>query len=262
VVEDFAMLSPQGEFPSIAADILARLRQLRPRVHCVTNVVAQTLTANILLAVGAIPTMTIAPDEVADFVAGADAVLVNLGTLDASRREAVGISIDKATELGLRWILDPVFIDRSQGRATFAEALVRMRPTAMHLNDREFLTIAGSRATAAAVARYAEDVGAVIALTGETDLITNGTKSIRIANGHPWMSLITAMGCAGAGLAAACLAVEPDAWRAVATGVLVLSVAGEMAAETARGPGSLAIGIIDALHSLDQSELLARAKVA
>lgn len=256
------MLSPQGEFPSIAADILARLRQLRPRVHCVTNVVAQTFTANILLALGAIPTMTIAPDEVADFVAGADAVLVNLGTLDASRREAIGVAIDKATELGLRWIFDPVFIDRSQGRAVFAEALVRMRPTAMHLNDREFLTIAGSRPTAAAVARYAGDVGAVIALTGQTDLITDGSKSIRIANGHPWMSLITAMGCAGAGLAAACLAVEPDAWRAVATGVLVLSVAGEIAAETARGPGSLSIGIIDALHSLDQSELLARAKVA
>ncbi|MFZ1882961.1 MAG: hydroxyethylthiazole kinase [Rhodoplanes sp.] len=256
------MRAPEGEFPLIAADILGRLRQLRPRVHCVTNAVAQTFTANILLAVGAMPTMTIAPDEVADFVRGADAMLVNLGTLDASRREAIGIAIDKASELGVRWIFDPVFIDRSQGRAIFAEALVRMRPTAMHLNDREFLTIAASRATATAAARYARDVGAVIALTGETDLVTDGAKSIRIANGHPWMSLVTAMGCAGAGLVAACLAVEPDPWRATGTGVLALSIAGEIAAETARGPGSLATGIIDALHRLDRTDLLARARFA
>ena len=100
----------------------------------------------------------------------------------------------------------------------------------------------------------------MIALTGETDLVADGVQSIRIANGHPWMSLVTAMGCARASLVAACLAVEPEPWRATAAAVLVLAVAGEMAAETALGPGSLAIGIIDALHELDNSELLARAK--
>lgn len=256
------MRAPQGEFPLIAADVLGRLRQYRPRVHCITNAVAQTFTANMLLAVGAMPSMTISPEEVADFVGGADALLVNLGTLDAARREAIGIAIDTASELGVRWMLDPAFIDRSQTRAVFAQALVRMRPTAMHVNRREFATIAAADATPTAVARYARDIGAVIALTGETDLISDGAQSICIANGHPWMSMITAMGCAGASLIAACLAVEPDPWRATGAGVLALSIAGEIAAKTARGPGSLATGIIDALYKLDQSELIARARFA
>jgi hydroxyethylthiazole kinase len=252
--------APQGEFPLIAADVLGRLRQFRPRVHCITNAVAQAFTANMLLAVGAMPSMTISPEEVADFAGGADALLVNLGTLDAARREAIGIAIDKASELGVRWMFDPAFIDRSQTRAVFAQALVRMRPTAIHVNRREFATIAATDATPTAIARCARDIGAVIALTGETDLVADGVQSIRIVNGHPWMSRVTAMGCAGASLVAACLAVEPETWRATAAGLLVLAIAGEVAAETARGPGSLATGIIDALHELDQSELLARAK--
>jgi hydroxyethylthiazole kinase len=254
--------APEGEFPLIAADVLGRLRQYRPRVHCITNAVAQTFTANILLAVGAMPSMTIAPEEVADFVGCTDALLVNLGTLDAARREAIGIAIDRASEQGVRWMLDPAFIDRSQTRAVFAQALVRMRPTAIHVNRREFATIAAADAAATAVGRYAIDTGAVIALAGETDLVVDGVQSICIANGHPWMSMVTAMGCAGASLVAACLAVEPEPWRATSAGVLALSIAGEIAAETACGPGSLATGIIDALYKLDQSEFVERARLA
>ena len=255
------MRAPEGEFPHIAADILERLRQRRPRVHCITNAVAQAFTANLLLAAGAVPSMTIAPEEVADFVAGADALLINLGTLDGVRRDAIGIAIDTASELDVRWMLDPVFIERSQTRAVFAQALVRMRPSAVHLNRGEFATIAAAEGTRAALTRYAIETGAVIALTGETDLVADGAQTMRIANGHPWMTMITAMGCAGAGLVAACLAVEPEPWRAVAAGLLALGVAGEVAAENARGPGSLAVGIIDALHRLDRSELVARARV-
>jgi hydroxyethylthiazole kinase len=255
------MRAPEGEFLHIAADILERLRQRRPRVHCITNAVAQAFTANLLLAAGAVPSMTIAPEEVADFVAGADALLINLGTLDGVRRDAIGIAIDTASELDVRWMLDPVFIERSQTRAVFAQALVRMRPSAVHLNRGEFATIAAAEGTPEALARYAIETGAVIALTGETDLVADGAQTMRIANGHPWMTMITAMGCAGAGLVAACLAVEPEPWRAVAAGLLALGVAGEVAAENARGPGSLAVGIIDALHRLDRSELVARARV-
>ena len=77
-----------ADLPDIAADMLARMRARAPRVHCITNAVAQTFTANMLLAAGAVPSMTIAPDEVAAFVARADALLVNLGTFD--RRAARG----------------------------------------------------------------------------------------------------------------------------------------------------------------------------
>src|SRR3981189_1515677 len=74
--------------------------------------------------------MTIASDEIADFVGRADALLVNLGTLDPERRGAIEIAIAAAGERA-PWILDPVFVDRSVARAGFASALVALGPRAL-----------------------------------------------------------------------------------------------------------------------------------
>src|SRR5580704_15833883 len=100
------MLAPR-DLPAIAADVLARIRARRPRVHCITNAVAQNFSANMLLAAGAVPSMTIAADEIAEFVSRADALLVNLGTLDPERRAAIELAV---TTAGARvpWVLDPV----------------------------------------------------------------------------------------------------------------------------------------------------------
>src|SRR5687767_8497952 len=88
--------------PAVAAGAaLDRLRQRGPRVHCITNAVAQAFTANVLLAVGAVPSMTIAPEEVPDFTARAGALLVNLGTLDPIRRSAAAAGIEVAKDEGL-----------------------------------------------------------------------------------------------------------------------------------------------------------------
>src|SRR5207237_10790114 len=83
-----------GELPHITADILARLRVRAPRVHCITNSVAQAFTANTLLAAGAIPSMTLSADEIGAFVTRADALLVNLGTFDGERREATAAALE------------------------------------------------------------------------------------------------------------------------------------------------------------------------
>src|SRR5262245_7735308 len=123
------MLSPDRpvaskDIPSAAAEVLERIRTRAPRVHCITNVVAQNFSANMLLAAGAIPSMTIAPDEIAEFVVRADALLINLGTFDAERRIASGLAIEAAAQNGKPWLLDPVFIERSQPRTVFAKSLV------------------------------------------------------------------------------------------------------------------------------------------
>src|SRR6266702_6547363 len=122
-----------SELADIAADILARLRAKNPRVHCLTNAVAQNFTANVLLAAGARPSMTISPEEIGAFVARADALLVNLGTFDKERREAADTAIEVAAEEGLPWVLDPVLIDRSPARAAYARTLVARTPRALRL---------------------------------------------------------------------------------------------------------------------------------
>jgi hydroxyethylthiazole kinase len=76
------------------------------------------------------------------------------------------------------------------------------------------------------------------------------------------MSRITAMGCAGSALLAACLAVSDDAFAASAAALLILGVAGEIAADTAKGPGMFAAAILDALYALDAPTLISRARIA
>ncbi|HUI98276.1 MAG TPA: hydroxyethylthiazole kinase [Xanthobacteraceae bacterium] len=248
------------DLPVMAADILARIRARTPRVHCITNSVAQNFTANMLLAAGAVPSMTTDPAEIREFVASADALLVNLGTLDGKRQTAINDALGEA-QGRIPWVLDPVFVDRALTRAAFALELAAQRPSVMRLNDAEFSALAEEPAVSAALERYARERETVVALTGDPDIVTDGARVNAIRNGHLLMAKVTAMGCAASALVGACLAVEADAWQAAAAGLILIGIAGELAAHAARGPGSLAAGILDALHALDQRTIVERARV-
>ena len=134
-----------SELPNIAADILARVRARKPRVHCITNAVAQAFTANVLLAAGAVPSMTVAPEEIGEFVARADALLVNLGTLDRERRAAALVAACLAVEADA-WhaasagllafaVAGECAATRAHGPGSFAVEIV----DALHGLDRETL---------------------------------------------------------------------------------------------------------------------------
>ena len=245
-----------------ASAILARLRARGPRVHCITNAVAQNFTANVLLAVGCVPSMTLSAEEIGSFVAGAQALLVNLGTFDAERREATAVAVEAATLNKVPWVLDPVFVDRAKPRAAFARELIVRLPTAVRLNHSEFAALSDTSPSRDAALSYARSNRTVVAVSGGTDLITDGQRIAAISNGHPLMAKITAMGCAGSAVVAACLAVEADAFRAATAALAIMGVAGELAAEKSNGPGSFAVAIIDTLHNLDGPTLIARARIS
>jgi len=248
------------DLPLMAADVLARIRTRRPRVHCITNSVAQNFTANMLLSAGAVPSMTTDPAEIREFVASADALLVNLGTLDAVRQAAIKAALAEADER-IPWVLDPVFVDRALSRATFALELAARSPNIIRLNGAEFAALAEEQVAPAALARYARERSAVVALTGDPDIVTDGDRTVSIGNGHPLMAKVTAMGCAASALVGACIAVEPDAWLAATAGLILIGIAGELAAGSAHGPGTLASGILDALDALNQQTIVERARV-
>ncbi len=251
-----------GDLPVIAAEILERIRAKRPRVHCITNAVAQTFTANMLLAAGAVPSMTIAQKEVRAFAARADAILVNLGTFDVERQKASLAAVDVANRARIPWVLDPVFIERSPPRAAFAKKLLAKKPRALRLNAAEFGALSGGNTDDAALARFAKGRCVVVGLTGARDFVRDGERLAIIANGHPLMARVTAMGCVASALVGACLAVEPDAWKATVAALIAIGVAGEIAAARARGPGSFVPEILDAIYTLDRDTLIARAKVS
>jgi hydroxyethylthiazole kinase len=252
------MQAPASDLALAAATALTRLRDKSPRVHCITNAVAQNFTANVLLALGCVPSMTLSAEEIAGFVTGAQALLVNLGTFDAERRQATELAVKTAAERKIPWVLDPVFVDRSAPRADFARALLRRGPHAVRLNRAELSALAEGDAAPDAFARANKTV---VGLSGATDVIADGKRVAKVANGHPLMSRVTAMGCAASALTAACLAIEPDAFRAAASALVIIGVAGELAGEKAAGPGSFAVSILDALYNLDTATLTARARV-
>lgn len=234
--------------PQATALVLARVRERRPRVHCLMNTVVQKFTADGLAALGAIPSMTGSIDEVEAFVTKADALAVNLGTLDEERRRAIQLGVDTARGKGKPWIIDPVHCDYSPGRLVFAQCLIAQGPSALRGNADEI--------------RALGDTGAGLVIeTGRIDRLVRGDDRIEIANGHPWMAQVTGTGCLSGALIAAFMTVEPDPLAASAAAMLVVGVAAEMAAEHASGPGSFGVALLDALAAVGKSDIVSRGKV-
>ncbi|MDU4226892.1 MAG: hydroxyethylthiazole kinase, partial [Klebsiella grimontii] len=126
---------------------IAHLRHLfhrhSPLVHCMTNDVVQTFTANVLLAIGASPAMVIDPDEASQFAAIADALLINVGTLTVERAAAMRAAAHSATQAGKPWALDPVAVGALTLRTEFCRELLALQPAAVRGNASEIMALAG-----------------------------------------------------------------------------------------------------------------------
>lgn len=245
-----------------AAALVSHLRERRPRVHCITNTVVQELTANALLAAGATPSMTTSAEEIAHFVSGADVLLVNLGTFDRERRDAVEIALEIARDDGIPWVLDPVLIDRSAPRAETARTLAMKEPRVVRGNAQEFAALAQAEPTPEVLDRFALDHITVAACTGAIDYVSSGAKRAQIENGHLYMAQVTGIGCAESALVAAMVAIEDDEFLAAVAALLFVGVAGEVAAEVAKGPGSFAPAFLDAIAAVDGETIAERARLS
>jgi len=238
-------------------DTLARIRDKSPRIHCLTNAVAHEFTANSLLAIGAEPSLTSSPDEVANFVETCGALVINLGMLDPERRNSIAIAVDTAEAFQRPWILDPAYAQISPIRLAFAQSLLPRGPDIVRANQMEI----GSLSSNAGPEILAREIGGTVAATGEIDQITDGTSTLKIANGDPMMARVTAVGCVTSALTGAVRAVEDDHFLAAAQAIAMADIAGELAVENARGPGSFRVSFIDSLAALDRETIEARVKL-
>lgn len=231
------------------ASILVRVAERRPRIHCLTNTVAQNVTANMLLAFGAVPSMASHPDEIEAVAAGAGALLINLGTISPEGERAVPILLEVARAGGKPLVLDPVFVELSPLRMRLAEEALRLPGIVVRGNEAEMQALAP---------RLAQAPSATRVTTGPVDRIEGPFGSLEIGHGHPLMTRVTGLGCASSALVAACCAVEPDPVLAAAAALTAYGIAGEIAAERSAGPGSFAMHLVDALAGLDAQGLAAR----
>lgn len=267
---------------SVAADELVRFRASAPLVHLLTNEVVQEITANVLLAAGASPAMIVAEEEVAPFAAISGALLINVGTLYPARLSAMRLAVATAAQTGVPWTLDPVAVGVLAYRTRFCCELLEQRPAAIRGNASEVLALAGAAGLADGVEggghaggrgvdtlsssdvaidaaqQLARMSGAIVAVTGRTDYITDGDAVWATPWGHPLMTRVVGAGCALSALVAAFTAGAANAanrLNAVAAACAVAGLCGEWAAAGCDGPGSFKGAFLDALYRLDPETL-------
>lgn len=231
------------------AAVLARVAESRPRVQCLTNTVAQNVTANMLLAFGAVPSMAVHVDEVAAMADGAGAILINIGTINAESELAIPKLLEVALERGKPLVFDPVFVELSPLRRHIAREVLRLPDLVVRGNAAEMAALAFDLAAARNATRVT---------TGKIDRIESAAASYAVAHGHPLMTRVTGLGCAAGALIAACCAVEADKAVAAAAALTAYGIAGEIAAGRCRGPGSFEVELIDAVAALDEATLTER----
>lgn len=258
-----------------AVTALATVRETGPLVHCITNDVVVNFTANALLAVGAAPAMVDVPGEAGMFAGIAGGLLVNLGTPHGEQREAIEEAARSAAAADTPWVLDPVAIGALPIRTELAGRLREIGPTIVRGNASEVLALAGAGAggrgvdaldevdaAAPVAAELARSTGGVVAVSGAVDLVTDGTRTVRVANGDPLLTRVTGGGCALGAVMAAFAATGPDRLVTTVAAVAVYTVAAEIAAERAAGPGSFAVAFLDALSTIGADDLRARTAVS
>ena len=262
-------------------ELLARVRESTPLVHCITNIVTVNDCANVLLACGASPIMAEAPEEAAAITARSDGLVLNLGTLRAEKIPAMLASGREANGRNIPVVLDPVGVGASPWRMEAALRLLReIRFTVIRGNAAEIRALAGAftpaagdapqekgvdagdvpRGVSPAAARtLAARTGAAVALTGETDLVADGDTLYRLHNGHPLMRRVTGAGCQLSALTGAFVAANRTSpAAAAAAAVCALGLCGERAAARMGpqdGNASYRNYLIDAVFRLTPEDL-------
>lgn len=263
------------------AEVLGELRRRAPLVHCLTATVSMGIVADGLLAAGGRPMMTETKGEAPTLVGVADALLVNLGTLSEDGVEGIPATVAAAGAAGTPWVLDPAAVGIAPVRTPLARRLLRDGragggPTVLRGNASEVRVLAAGpsdqpsggrgpdavdRVDVAMTKGLARTTGAVVAVSGPVDVVTDGERLARVGSGSPLLTRVTGAGCLLGALTAACLP-GADPFVAAVAATALLTVAGEAAAETARGPGSFRVALLDALAGPSPVEIAERVQLS
>ena len=244
------------------------LRKHNPVIHAITNYVTAESCADVALAAGASPVMADEPEEVMEITAGADALVLNLGTINFTKQIAMERAAEAAKAKGIPVILDPVGVMTSKLRLDFALKLLNKGYISIvRGNHSECAALLAGKTDGRGVDNLTEGTeegealktakdaaakfGCVFAVTGAIDNISNGKQAVVLNNGHPLLEDITGSGCMTSMLVAACAAVTKDMLVAAALGVVIMGQSAELAAnllEKKDGPGMFKVRLIDCVY--------------
>ncbi|MCK4535171.1 MAG: hydroxyethylthiazole kinase [Syntrophobacterales bacterium] len=254
---------------------IEKIRETSPLIHNITNYVVMNSTANALLAIGASPVMAHAVEEVEEMTGIASALVINIGTLSELWVKAMFCAVNRASDLGIPVILDPVGAGATSYRTKTCHNLIdALSPAIIRGNASEIMALVSeeaktkgvdssdpSGAALEAAKRLSRNAGSTVCVSGEVDYIVDGESVIKVENGHPMMARVTGMGCAATALCGAFAAVNSSFPAAAAGAMVVMGIAGEIATESCKGPASLQVGFLDALFRLSENDLANRIRM-
>jgi hydroxyethylthiazole kinase len=256
---------------------LRELRERKPLVHQITNYVVMNETANATLALGALPVMAQAREEVEEMVALASALVLNIGTLSEHWIESMLLAGGAAGARGIPVVLDPVGAGATTYRTDTARQILNdVRVTVLRGNAGEVATLVGADAEVRGVESIASglepaelareagrQLGIVASVTGPVDHVSDGDRVLAVANGHPLLASVTGTGCMSSALTGCFLAVKPqEPLAAAAEALAAFGVAAEDAAAGAEGPGTFHARLYDALAALHPDTLDRRVRIS
>ena len=247
------------------AESLDRMRRKRPLVQNITNFVVMNTTANALLAVGASPVMAHARGELEEMLGIADALVINIGTLDEHWIASMMEAVRTAKRLKKPVVLDPVGAGATRLRTETALQLLEEGEIAvLRGNFGEIAALLGEHGKTRGVdsAAYSPDearelaieasreFGTVVAVTGPVDYVSDGEKTYTVENGHEMLGRVTGTGCMVTAITGAFAAVEKPL-RAAVSALVVFGVAAEKAYDEAPYPGTFHVKLYDWLYRID-----------
>ncbi|MCM2675438.1 hydroxyethylthiazole kinase [Alkalicoccobacillus plakortidis] len=251
--------------------MLNQLKEMNPLIHCMTNMVVTTYTANGLLAIGSSPVMAYAKEEVQDMATAAGALLLNIGTPSVELTEAMILAGKAANKAGKPVILDPVGAGATAFRTDICHQILKeVDVSIVRGNAGEMAALVGMSGVVkgvdgsldgdkqAVAKKVAEQYSCVAVLTGDVDTITDGERLYLVSNGHEWLTKVVGTGCLLGGVVAAFVSTvnKSDYAEAAAYAVSFYGAAAEKAYDKTKnqGYGSFAQDFIDQLGLLTENE--------
>jgi hydroxyethylthiazole kinase len=254
-----------------SADLLIKLRKERPLVHHITNYVTVNDCANITMCIGGTPVMADAMEEVAEMVSLAGSLVLNIGTLRSEQVDAMLVAGKEANRLDIPIVLDPVGVGATKYRTETAQLLLKeLRISVLKGNAGEIGVLAGTGGTVKGVdsigivgrpvdvcREYAKRLGAVVVMSGTTDIVTDGDLTVLVDNGHEMMGSISGTGCMASSIVGSFAAVSKDHVPSSVAGLASFGIAGERAARSSKGPYSFKNALFDAVSALRPEDVRA-----
>lgn len=260
------------------SEVFAKLKERHPLVHHITNYVTVNDCANITMCIGAAPVMADAAEEVRDMVAVSSALVLNIGTLNPLQVESMLLAGREANRLHVPIVLDPVGAGATKYRTLTALTLLEeLDVTVIKGNAGEIGVLAGTGGEVRGVdsmgvsgdrlqvaESFAKDVCTCVVMSGPTDIVTDGRRTMLVDNGHEMMGRISGTGCMASSILGAFSAVAEDRVTGATAALTAFGIAGELASKKGPGPYAFKNALFDETAALTPGRVreLARVRTA